>query len=54
MTFFLGSIGMTVFAIGWALYRLLVKRDLHTFKDEIRIGAFFIGVWAIVWWALFR
>ena len=54
MTFFFGSLAMAAFAVCWALYHLLIKHDLHKFKDEIRIGAFFIGVWAIVWWALFR
>ena len=54
MTFLLGSIFMTCFAVIWALYHLLVKRDLHKFKDEVRIGVFFIGIWVIVWWLLFR
>ncbi len=54
MTFLLGSIAMTGFAVLWTLYHLLVKRDLHEHKDEIRIGAFFLGVWALVWWMLFK
>lgn len=54
MTFLIGSIGMTAFAVCWTLYRLVIKRDLLAHKEEIRIGAFFIGVWAIVWCVLFR
>lgn len=54
MTFFFGSIGMTLFAIGWAAYHGIVKRDLHEHQDELRTGAFVLAVWAIVWWLLFR
>ncbi len=54
MTFFVGSIAMTVFAVAWFLYHWLVKNDLDRFKEEIRFGAFVLGIWALVWWFLFR
>ena len=53
MTFILGSIAMTAFALVWTIHHLFIKRDLHQHKEEIRIGGFFVGVWALVWWMLF-
>lgn len=52
MTFIIGSIAMTAFALVWALYHGLVKQDLHEHMEAVRIGAFFLGVWGLVWWWL--
>lgn len=54
MTFIIASISMTAFAVLWTLYHLLIKRDLLQHKEAIRVGGFFIGVWALVWWMLFK
>lgn len=54
MTFLVGSIGMTLLAVGWLAYHGLVKRDLREHQDELRTGAFVIAAWAIVWWLLFH
>jgi hypothetical protein len=54
MTFFFGSIAMSAFAVLWFFYHWLVKNDLHEHKEEIRVGAFVLAVWAAVWWFLFR
>lgn len=54
MTFFFGSIGMTLFAIGGTAYHGLMKRDLHEHQDELRTGVFVLSAWAIVWCRLFR
>ena len=50
MTFKLFSFCATLFCLGWFFYRLLIKRDLRHHLEEVRIGAFFIAVWAIIWW----
>jgi hypothetical protein len=34
MTFVFGSIGMTLFGVGWLFYRALIKRDLKDHLDE--------------------
>ena len=52
MTFFFGSIAMSAFALGWFLYHWLIKEDLREHMDELRTGAFVLGVWALVWWLL--
>lgn len=54
MTFFFGSIAMSAFAALWFLYHWLVRNDLHRFKEEIRFGAFVLGIWALVWWFLYH
>ena len=54
MTFILGSIAMSAFAVLWFCYHWLVKNDLHRHKEEIRVGVFVLAVWALVWWLLFR
>ena len=54
MTFVIGSICMAIFSAGWFLYRLVVKRDLRQHLDEIRTGAFVLGIWALVWYWLLR
>jgi hypothetical protein len=54
MTFFYGSIAMAIFCLGWLGYRVLVKNDIAEHMEELRVGAFVLGVWAIVWWLLFR
>ncbi len=42
------AIGLLALFIGWALYRLLVKRDLKKHKGTIAVGGMFIGVWALL------
>ena len=54
MTFFVGSIAMTIFCLGWLGYRVFVKNDLAEHMEELRVGAFFIGVWVLLWLLLFR
>jgi hypothetical protein len=45
-------IGLLVLFLGWALYRLLVKRDLMQHRDTLAVGGLFIGVWAVLYWWL--
>lgn len=54
MSFFFGSIGMAAFCVGWLFYRGVIKKDLHQHGEEVRVGAFFLGIWALVWWLLIR
>lgn len=51
MRLFAGLILFVCF-IGWALYRLLIKRDLHKHKTHLQVGLFFLGVWAIIYWLM--
>ncbi|AEE48409.1 hypothetical protein Halhy_0499 [Haliscomenobacter hydrossis DSM 1100] len=46
--------GLILFAcfIGWALYRLLVKRDLGAHKIHLQVGLCFMSAWALIYWFL--
>ncbi|MGL2967129.1 hypothetical protein [Flavobacterium sp. XGLA_31] len=39
-----------VLFVGWALYHLLVKKDLHRYKTEAYAGLFFILVWGLIYY----
>ena len=54
MAFFFGSVAMATFAILWFLYHWLIRNDLAKHKEEVRFGAFVLGVWTATWWFLFR
>ncbi|HRF81620.1 MAG TPA: hypothetical protein PL070_16200 [Flavobacteriales bacterium] len=45
-------IGLLALFLGWALYRLLVKRDLMQHRGTLAVGALFIGVWALLYFWL--
>ncbi len=45
-------IGLLALFIGWALYRLLVKRDLKDHLGALAIGGLFIGIWGLMYWWL--
>lgn len=45
---------MGLFALGWLAYRLIVKRDLREHWDELRTGAFFMSIVAVIWWLVFK
>lgn len=38
---------LPVFLI-WVLYRLLVKKDIKKYKNEVITGFVFIGVWIVL------
>jgi uncharacterized membrane protein YjjB (DUF3815 family) len=42
-------VGLLALFIGWALYHLLVKRDLKEHKGTIALGALFIGIWGVLY-----
>ena len=41
-----------VLFVGWALYRLLITRDLRKHKNDVLFGFFFAGVWAALYFLL--
>ncbi len=45
-------IGLLALFLGWALYRLLVKRDLMQHRNTLAVGALFIGIWGVLWRSL--
>lgn len=42
------AIGSLALFLGWALYRLLVKRDLMAHKSTLAVAGLFIGAWALL------
>ncbi|MBG6112189.1 CRISPR/Cas system endoribonuclease Cas6 (RAMP superfamily) [Flavobacterium sp. CG_23.5] len=40
-------IGLTIFFIGWILYRLFIKKDLKKNLNSLYLGFFFIGIWVL-------
>lgn len=42
-------IGLLALFLGWALYRLLVKRDLMQHKGTLALGSLFVGIWAVLY-----
>lgn len=44
--------GLLALFLGWALYRLLVKRDLMQHRSTLALGGLFIGVWGLFYWWL--
>lgn len=45
-------IGLLALFIGWAVYRLLVKRDLMQQKGTLVLGGLSIGLWGVLYWWL--
>lgn len=43
---------LAVLFTAWALYRLLIKKDLKTQLNNLYVGLFFFAVWGIIYWAL--
>ena len=41
------AIGLTVTFTGWILYHLIVKKDLKKNLNNMFLGLFFIGTWAL-------
>ena len=40
-------IGLVIAFIGWILYRLIIKKDLHKNLNNVYLGLFFITIWAL-------
>jgi hypothetical protein len=53
MRIYAGLILLVCF-ICWALYRLLIKRDLFKHKTQLLAGLFFLGAWALIYSFLLR
>ncbi len=43
-----------VLFITWVLYRAFVKKDLKKQLNTVYFGLFFIGIWALMYWFLFK
>lgn len=43
-------IGLTALFMGWALYHLLVKRDLAKHRGTLALGGLFMGIWGLLYW----
>ncbi len=46
------AIGLLALFLGWALYRLLVKRDLMQHRSTLAVGGLFIAAWGLLYWWL--
>lgn len=46
-------IGLTVFFLGWVVYRL-IKGDLMEHKSTLYVGLLFIAVWVVLYFLLMR
>lgn len=47
-------IAFLVVFIGWVLYRLVIKKDLKQNLNSLYAGLFFVGVWALLYFFVFR
>lgn len=36
----------------WIMYRLLIKKDLRQHMHDLYAALFFMGVWAVIYYAL--
>ena len=43
------AIGLVIAFIGWILYHLVIKKDLKKNLNNLYLGLFFIGVWAVLY-----
>ncbi|MBG6187753.1 CRISPR/Cas system endoribonuclease Cas6 (RAMP superfamily) [Flavobacterium sp. CAN_S2] len=41
------AIGLVIAFVGWILYRLLIKKDLHKNLNNLYLGLFFIIIWVL-------
>jgi tellurite resistance protein TehA-like permease len=48
------SIVAFLFFLGWAFYRLVIKKDLKNHLDTLYPGLFFLSVWLVIYWLLLR
>lgn len=39
---------------GWILFRLVIKKDLRANLNDLYIGLFFVVVWALLYFFVFR
>lgn len=53
MRIYAGLILLVCF-ICWALYRLLIKKDLLKHKVQLMASLFFTGTCAVIYWLLLR
>ena len=47
-------IGLTIFFIGWILYRLLIKKDLKKNLNNLYLELFFIGIWILFYFFVMK
>ena len=47
-------LGFVVVFLGWVLYRLLIKRDLRKNLQGLYLGLFFIAVWVVLYFSVFK
>jgi len=47
-------IAFTALFIIWIFYRLLIKRDLKQNLDNLYVGIFFIAIWGLIYYWLFK
>lgn len=53
MRIYAGLILLICFCI-WALYHLLIKKDLLKHKTQLLVSLFFLGAWALIYWLALR
>lgn len=45
---------LLVVFIGWILYRFIIKKDLKRNLNGLYIGSFFVGIWGLIYFFMFR
>lgn len=53
MRIFIPLIFVAAFLL-WALYQLLIKKELRKQMNVVYMAMFFFGVWAILYFVLFK
>lgn len=46
------ALGLVVLFIGWALYHLLVKKDLMRHRSTLLLSCMFFAAWGLLYWSL--
>ena len=49
-----GGILMAIGFVGWVLYRWIIKKDLHQYREETQLWLFFLAAWAAIYWFISR
>lgn len=47
-------VALLVFFLGWALYRLVVKKDLRKNLNTVYFGLFFVAIWSVIYFVAVR
>lgn len=55
MYFFLRAVATPIAFVGWILFQLLVKKKKFSqIEGDVRVIAFFLAVWAVIYFTILR